>query len=208
MTAKELTRAINGLRAERVHLYAQVRGEVDTTYATKEEANERLTVVERALADAENAARNVPECAYLFRKTSRRGVTKTSKVLTHTVAKSGNMSEDQPAVDAVPQNQRTQAGLLQGRRREAAGKSKTATNQGGNDMARKSNQQQLDEVVAELKKAEKSAGSTKWALSGAGAAKNPPSEERAAHLSAKLEAEQAKIAELRAKRDELKAKIG
>lgn len=72
-------------------------------------------------------------------------------------------------------------------------------------VARKSKTAQLDEALAALKKAEKSAGSTKWALSGAGAAKNPPSPERKAHLEEKLEREQATIAELRAQRDALKA---
>lgn len=72
-------------------------------------------------------------------------------------------------------------------------------------MARKSKQAQLEETLEALRKAEKSAGSTKWALSGAGAVKNPPSAERKAHLEAKLAREQALVAELRAKRDELKA---
>lgn len=73
------------------------------------------------------------------------------------------------------------------------------------DMARKSKKAELEDTLVALRKAEKSAGSTKWALSGKGAEKNPPSPERKAHLEAKLAREQALVAELRAKRDELKA---
>jgi hypothetical protein len=72
-------------------------------------------------------------------------------------------------------------------------------------VARKSKTAQLDEVLVSLRKAEKSAGSTKWALEGAGAKKNPPSPERAEALAAKLAKEQALIADLRAQRDALKA---
>lgn len=78
----------------------------------------------------------------------------------------------------------------------------TPTKEAG--MARKSKAVQLEETLAELRRVEKLAGTTKWALEGAGAKKNPPSPERAAHLAEKLANEQAQIAELRAKRDALK----
>ena len=71
-------------------------------------------------------------------------------------------------------------------------------------MARQSKAAKLEETLVALRKAEKSAGTTKWALDGAGAKKNPPSKERKAHLTAKLAKEQALVAELRATRDELK----
>lgn len=70
-------------------------------------------------------------------------------------------------------------------------------------MARQSKEAKLEEVKVALRRAEKSAGTTKWALSGAGAAKNPPSPARKKALKAKLAEEQARIAELRAQRDEL-----
>lgn len=73
-------------------------------------------------------------------------------------------------------------------------------------MARKSAAAQLEEVQLELRRAEKSAGSTKWALEGAGAKRNPPSPERKKALKEKLSKEQARVAELRAKRDKLKPK--
>jgi len=73
------------------------------------------------------------------------------------------------------------------------------------DMAKKSKAAQLEETLVALRKAEKSAGSTKWALQGAGSKANPPSKEKKAHLTAKLEGEQARVAELRAQRDALKA---
>lgn len=73
-------------------------------------------------------------------------------------------------------------------------------------MPKKSNAARLEETLAALKRAEKSAGSTKWALSGKGAEKNPPTPERKAHLEAKLAAELDRVEELRALRDELRAK--
>lgn len=57
-----------------------------------------------------------------------------------------------------------------------------------------------------LRRAEKSAGSTKWALEGAGAVRNPPSAGRTKALREKLGREQALVAELRAERDAAKEK--
>lgn len=72
-------------------------------------------------------------------------------------------------------------------------------------MASKSKKAQLEETLIALRRAEKSAGTTKWALDGAGAKKNPPDAKKKKHLKEKLAGEQARIAELRAQRDELKA---
>lgn len=72
-------------------------------------------------------------------------------------------------------------------------------------MASKSKAAQLTEVLEALRKAEKSAGTTKWALSGAGAAKNPPTPARKKALKAKLADEQARVADLRSQRDQLRA---
>lgn len=71
-------------------------------------------------------------------------------------------------------------------------------------MARKK-QPPLD---VRLRRAEKSAGNTKWALEGAGARRNPPSPERAKALREKLDREQALVAGLRAERDTARAKAG
>jgi hypothetical protein len=46
-----------------------------------------------------------------------------------------------------------------------------------------------------LRRAEKSAGTTKWALSGAGAKRKPPTPEQRKHLKAKLERELALVRE-------------
>ena len=56
-----------------------------------------------------------------------------------------------------------------------------------------------------LRRAEKSAGSTKWALSGKGAERKRPSPERRKHLTEKLARETALVRELRAQRDKAKA---
>jgi hypothetical protein len=61
------------------------------------------------------------------------------------------------------------------------------------------------DLATRLRRAEKSAGSTKWALSGAGAKRNPPSPQRRRHLKEKLVRELALVRELRAKRDKAKA---
>lgn len=157
---------VNTLRALRHHLAAQVESGVDTAQATLDAARTALAKVEGRLADAEDSARAMPECAYLFGHKSRTG-------RTHVLP--------------LPSQSYSNPSPKEG------------------DMARKSKQAHLEETLLALRRAEKLAGSTKWALEGAGAAKNPPSKERAAHLRAKLEKEQALVAELRSKRDELKA---
>jgi predicted nucleic acid-binding Zn-ribbon protein len=167
---RKLAAQINGLRAERAHLYAQVRAGNDTTRATKDEANERLWIVERELADAENDVRNNhPDLHYLIRKKSVRS----------SPSRGGRASRP-PTSEQQPTSQPDQSG--------------------GTNMASKSKTVQLEETLVALRKAEKSAGSTKWALSGKGAEKNPPSAERKAHLEAKLATEQALVTELREKR--------
>ena len=80
------------------------------------------------------------------------------------------------------------------------------SNDQGDDMAAKTKAEKLQDVLESLRKAEKRAGSTKWALSGAGAKKNPPSKERKAALEAKLAEEQETIARLREQRDKLAPK--
>lgn len=92
-----------------------------------------------------------------------------------------------------------------GRTRVLSPQSTKAPTSKEDNMARQSKAAQLEETVVALRKAEKSAGSTKWALSGKGAEKNPPDAKRKKHLKEKLGREQALVAELRAKRDELKA---
>lgn len=93
-----------------------------------------------------------------------------------------------------------------GRRPTTTASVKTVPSTQGEDMPKKSKAQQLEETLEALRLAEKKAGSTKWALSGKGAEKNPPSKERRAALEEKLAGHQAEIAELRARRDELKQK--
>ena len=72
-------------------------------------------------------------------------------------------------------------------------------------MASKSKTTQLEEILVALRKAEKSAGTTKWALEGAGAKANPPDAKKKKHLKEQLTGEQSRVAELRAQRDALKA---
>lgn len=156
---------VNTLRTARRQLEAQVEAGIDTPAATLTEARFELAEVEGRLREAEDALRDVPEAAYLFRPASGRKPKSSPQYVKQAVVNPPN--------------------------KEA-------------NMARKSKAVQLEETLAELRRVEKLAGSTKWALEGAGAKKNPPSPERKAHLEAKLEAEQARIAELRAQRDELR----
>jgi hypothetical protein len=69
-------------------------------------------------------------------------------------------------------------------------------------MSRKQKEPSLE---VKLRLAEKRAGNTRWALTGAGSLRNPPTAERAKHLREKLAREQALVAELRAKRDAARA---
>lgn len=169
----------NAWRTARAHLSAQVEAGVDTKQATAAQAEERLAEVEARLKELEPQVRALPEAAYLFGGKPRR----TSKAS----VRPGGRTPVPP-----PQSEDT---------------SNTTTPKEGTSMAKKSNAAVLEETLVSLRKAEKSAGTTKWALSGAGAKKNPPSKERKAQLTEKLAKEQALIAELRAKRDELKAKV-
>lgn len=65
--------------------------------------------------------------------------------------------------------------------------------------------QAIEENAIALRRAEKSLASTKWALDGAGAAKNPPSDERKKALTKKAKAQAATVKALRAERDKLRA---
>ena len=162
-------RRFNGLRAERVHLEAQVERNVDAQHATAAEARRALGVVDAELRDLEPLIRATPGTEYLFAKRRRRAGAN---------------------VQPSPQSSKE------------ASQSDTPTKEA--DVARKSKAVVLEETLVALRRAEKSAGTTKWALSGAGAKKNPPSPERKKALEEKLAGEQARIAELRAKRDELR----
>lgn len=82
---------------------------------------------------------------------------------------------------------------------------KRSTPKKEDSMASTSKAKQLENILDELRRTEKSAGSTKWALSGAGAAKNPPTPARKKALKAKLAGEQERVATLRAARDKLRA---
>lgn len=122
------------------------------------------------------------------------------------------LKELEPQVRALPKS----AYLFKEGRRKSAGRTSVLmpqlidtsnkTPKEGTPMASKSKVAKLEETLIALRRAEKSAGTTKWALTGAGAKKTPPTPERAEALKAKLAKEQALVAELRAKRDELKPK--
>jgi hypothetical protein len=164
-------------RTARFHLAAQVEACEDTKQATAEEAETLLAEVEARLAELEPIVRAMPEAAYLFGAKGRRASGKRS------VSGGSQRSSSSAQSDEVTNSPKE------------------------GTMAKKSNAAILEETIVALRRAEKSAGTTKWALEGAGAKKNPPTPERKKALTEKLANEQARIAELRAKRDELKPKV-
>jgi hypothetical protein len=164
-------------RTARFHLAAQVEAGEDTKQATVEEAEKLLAEVEARLVELEPIVREMPEAAYLFGAKGRRSSGKRSA------------------------NGGSQRSSFSARSDEVTNTPKEGT------MAKTSNAAILEETLVALRRAEKSAGTTKWALEGAGAKKNPPTPERKKALQAKLDGELARVAELRAKRDELKPKV-
>lgn len=175
MSAKLIVE-FNSLRTARTHLECQVEAGVETSRATLAEARETLAEVDARLKELEPGVRALPDAAYLFGGKPRR---KSSRIV-----KPAGRTPVPP-----PQSQATS----------------NTTPKEGTQMAKQSKAAKLEETLVALRKAEKSAGTTKWALEGAGAKKNPPTPERAKALKAKLKKEQALVKELRATRDELKA---
>lgn len=178
MAGVRVSARVNLLRTQRLQLDGQVESGADTKHATASKARAALATVEAELDAAEREAREEPGCDYLFKRTRK----------------------PKAASGAAPE---TATGRTDVSMPQCVDKSPTPTKE--DSMASKSKAAQLEETLDALRRAEKSAGTTKWALSGAGAAKNPPTPARKKALKAKLDAEQKRVAELRTKRDKLRA---